>query len=161
MRKISLIAAVDEHFGMGIDNHLLCHLPADLKYFKELTLGKPVIMGRKTYDSIGRPLPHRKNIVLTRSIDLLAEVEIAHSMQEALRLAGTENEIMVIGGESVYREFLPIATHIYLTMIHHCFEADVFFPTLDGFDWQCIKSESRPRDEKNRYDLTFVCYQKK
>ena len=160
MTKISLIAAVDENFGLGINNKLLCHLPADLKHFKEITFGKPVIMGRKTFVSIGRPLPGRQNIVLTSHRDTIAGVEIAHSLEEAFQLASHVNEIMIIGGEQIFRESLALANHIYLTVIHHQFTADVYFPELNASIWHRVDSEFRPADEKNMYDMTFCQYQR-
>lgn len=160
MKKISLIAAVDEHYGLGQSNQLLCHLPADLKHFKQITLGKPVIMGKKTFLSIGRPLPNRQNIVLTSQHEDIADVEIAHSLKQALNLANHATEIMIIGGEKVFQESISIATHIYLTIIHHQFEADVHFPRFDTAAWHCLNSEFRPADEQNIYDMTFYQYQR-
>lgn len=160
MTKISLIAAVDENYGLGLNNQLLCHLPADLKHFKQITLGKPVIMGRKTFLSIGKPLPNRQNIVLTRQLTDIANVEIAHSLQEALTLANNSAEIMIIGGEQIFRESLEIANHIYITVIHHQFMADVYFPELSTSIWHCTDSVFRPRDESNVYDMTFYQYQR-
>lgn len=160
MKKISLIAAVDENYGLGQGNQLLCHLPADLKHFKQITLGKPVIMGRKTFLSIGRPLPNRQNIVLTSQHEDIENVKIAHSLQQALNLANYAPEIMIIGGERVFNESITIANHIYLTIIHHRFVADVYFPRFDTAVWHCLKSEFRPADEQNIYDMTFYQYQR-
>lgn len=155
---ISLIAAVDENFGLGKDNNLLCHLPADLKHFKQLTVGKTVIMGRKTFQSIGKPLPQRKNIVLSKHTKLMPGVDIAHSLQAAFSLVDPATEIMIIGGENVFNEALPFASQLFLTLIHHQFEADVFFPKLDSFAWQCVDKTFRPLDDENPYDLTFFHY---
>lgn len=155
---ISLIAAVDENLGLGKDNNLLCHLPADLKHFKQLTVGKTVIMGRKTFQSIGRPLPLRKNIVLSKQTQSISGVDIAHSLQAAFSLVDPTTEIMVIGGEAVFYEALPFASQVFLTLIHHQFEADVFFPKLDSLVWQCVDKTFRPLDDKNPYDLTFFHY---
>ncbi|MDP1603602.1 MAG: dihydrofolate reductase [Legionella sp.] len=161
MKKISLIAAVDENFGLGKDNQLLCHLPADLKHFKQLTIGKPIIMGRKTFLSIGRPLPERQNIVLTSQSEPIAGVEIARSLTDAFLLATAVPEIMIIGGERVFREALPFASTIYLTIIHHQFAADVFFPELDASIWISENTIDRPADEKNPFALTFIQYQRR
>jgi dihydrofolate reductase len=161
MKKISLIAAVDENFGLGKDNQLLCHLPADLKHFKQTTHDKSIIMGRKTFLSIGKPLPNRQNIVLTRKPIELAGAQIADSFENALKLATLSDEIMIIGGESVYQEALPQANTIYLTVIHHQFIADVFFPFIDKALWVCSKSEWIQHDDKNRYDMTFFTYERK
>lgn len=157
---ISLVAAVDENNGLGKNNELLCHLPADLKHFKELTLGKTIIMGRKTFQSIGRPLPQRQNIVLSKHAESIDGVEVAHSFDDALKLAASRSEIMIIGGEAVFQEALSRADNVYLTIIHHQFEADVHFPTLNKSIWHCLEKKFRQRDEKNIYDLTFCHYQR-
>ena len=158
---ISLIAAVDQNWGMGKNNRLLCHLPADLKYFKQHTLGKPIIMGRKTYDSIGRALPGRLNIVLSRQKRPIADVTVVESLQEAFQLAQDAPETMVIGGANVFEQALPLTQRIYLTMIHHLFEADVFFPKLDASIWRLSLQSERERDENNPYDMTFHQYERR
>lgn len=161
MTIISMIAAMDENAGLGKNNQLLCHLPADLKHFKQITLGKPIVMGRKTFISIGRPLPHRQNIVLThQSNHPIDGVEMAHSLEEALTYAKHSEEIMIIGGESVFAQALPLAENFYLTIIHHKFDADVFFPYIDLKAWQCLTSKGFQRDEANPYDMTFYHYQR-
>ncbi|HBI22071.1 MAG TPA: dihydrofolate reductase [Legionella sp.] len=157
---ISLIAAVDENRGMGKNNQLLCHLPADLKYFKQHTLGKPIIMGRKTFDSIGRALPGRLNIVLSQQKQSIVGVTVVDSLQEALHLAQPAPEIMVIGGANVFEQALPLTQRIYLTMIHHPFDADVFFPELDASIWRLGIQDHREHDEKNPYDMTFCQYER-
>lgn len=156
--KISLIAALDDHFGIGKNNQLLCHLPADLRHFKDLTLGKPVIMGRKTFLSIGKPLPGRQNIVLSTQAQCIPGVEVVSSFAEALAVAKEVPEIMIIGGEAVFLSALPLATDLYLTFIHHSFDADVFFPSFDKNAWKCIERTFRNRDEKNEFDLSFCHY---
>ena len=158
---ISLIAAVDQNWGMGKNNRLLCHLPADLKYFKQHTLGKPIIMGRKTYDSIGRALPGRLNIVLSRQKRPIADVTVVESLQEAFQLAQDAPETMVIGGANVFEQALPLTQRLYLTMIHHLFEADVFFPKLDASIWRLSLQSERERDENNPYDMTFHQYERR
>ena len=161
MTFISLIAAVDESFGLGKDNQLLCHLPADLKHFKALTLGKPIIMGRKTFDSIGKPLPGRLNIVLSKQALLIDGVTVVNTLQQALQLAHDAEEIMVIGGSNLFEQALPLAQRIYLTMIHHQFEADVFFPAIDMAAWELHEESSWLHDEKNQYDMTFCHYERR
>jgi dihydrofolate reductase len=160
MTIISLIAAVDEHRGLGIENKLLYHLPADLKHFKELTMGKPIIMGRKTYQSIGKALPGRLNIVLSKHISTINDVLVVGSLQDALVLAKDASEVMIIGGATLFAQALPFAQRIYLTVIHAKFDADVFFPELDKNMWHCKEAVERSRDEKNHYDLTFYRYEK-
>lgn len=155
MRKISLIAAVDRHNGLGKDNQLLCHLPADLKHFKTLTMNKPIIMGHKTYLAIGRPLPLRRNIILSRTRRTIAGVDVVSSLEEALDLVKDAEEVMIIGGAQIFQEALPYATTIYLTIIDHHFAADVFFPILDEKEWQREPIGFHHHDEKNPYDVYF------
>ena len=158
MTVICLIAAVDEENGLGKDNHLLCHLPADLKHFKNLTIGKPIIMGRNTYDSIGKPLPGRLNIVLSRKKISYAGVHVVDSLSKAFALVPEAPEVMIIGGATVYEQALPLTTRIYLTVIHHRFAADVYFPRLSPSVWRCAEKIFRQCDDKNNYDMTFFCY---
>lgn len=160
MSIISLIAVVDEAWGLGKDNRLLCHLPADLKRFKQLTLGKPVVMGRNTFDSIGRPLPERLNIVLSRQVLRIKGVMVFDGLRKALDFINDAPEVMIIGGAGIYKQSLSIATRIYLTRIHHQFEADVYFPKIEEATWEMKESSYHPRDENNKYDMTFFCYEK-
>ena len=146
--KPSLIVAVSRNGVIGIDNQLPWHLPEDLKYFKPVTMGKPLIMGRKTYDSIGRPLPGRTNIVVTRDPSWQAPgVEVAQSLEVALKLgqsaceAAGADEIMVIGGEQIYRMTLPAADRLYLTQVDAEVEGDAFFPEVDFSQWQQISEQ--------------------
>lgn len=158
---ISLVVAVDEHNGLGKNNQLLCHLPADLKHFKNLTLGKTIIMGKNTYDSIGKPLPQRQNIVLTSKSIEIDGVDIAHSFEEALQIALHKEEIMVIGGASLYKQTINLADKIYLTRIHHHFDADVFFPEINEANWEVSEKLFRAADDKNAFDLSFFTLIKK
>lgn len=159
MTVVSLVAAVDLNLGLGNHKQLLCHLPADLKYFKELTWGKPIIMGRKTFESIGRALPGRRNIILSHQSHHDPRVEYVDSLSKALHLVADAPEAMVIGGAQVFGEAMPLAQYIYLTQIQHAFEADVFFPKMDD-KWQCTAKTYRPADEKNPYDIYFCQYEK-
>jgi dihydrofolate reductase len=159
---ISIIVALSKNKVIGKDNKLPWKLPADLKRFKELTLGKPVIMGRKTFESIGKPLANRLNIVLTSDKNFKAEGVIAvHSREEAVKAAGNAEEIMVIGGASVYKEFLPLAQRIYLTVVSAEFEGDAFFPDFDLDAWKTVNREDRESDDKNHYHHTFTILEKK
>lgn len=160
MSIISLIAAIGEHRGLGKANQLLCHLPADLQHFKELTLGKPIIMGRKTHESIGRALPGRLNIVLSKHTAIIKDVTVVESLQEALVLTKDVPEVMIIGGANLFTQALPLAHQVYLTLIHAQFDADVFFPELDKQIWHCKEALERSRDEKNHYDITFYRYER-
>lgn len=160
MTIISLIAALDEAGGLGKNNQLLCHLPADLQYFKATTMGKPIIMGRHTYESIGRPLPGRLNIVLSRTTLSIPGVTVVDSVDQILDQTSTFPEIMIIGGAQLYNATIHMATRLYITRIHHRFDADVFFPNIDPQIWRCIKNEFRPHDERNEYDLTYYIYER-
>ena len=160
--RISIIAAVAKNGVIGKNNSLPWSLPSDMKKFKELTTGKPVIMGRKTFDSIGKPLAGRVNIILTRNSDFNAEgVAIVHSPEEALQLVADQDEIMIIGGESVYGQFLPRASRIYLTRVDSDFDGDSFFPPMDLDSWTEVIRETKEPDEKNAHRHTFFVYDKK
>jgi dihydrofolate reductase len=157
---ISLIVATDLNNGIGKSNALLCHLPADLKYFRQTTTGHHIIMGRKTYESIGRPLPNRTNIIISSNRDLLIPgCVVVHSLQAAIDFAKTqgETEVFVTGGGTVYIEALTMAHKIYLTRIQHQFEADTFFPQLDN-SWNLKHVEQHDSDEKNAFAYTFETY---
>jgi dihydrofolate reductase len=158
--NICLIVAADENNGIGKNNNLLCYLPNDLKFFKQTTLGAPVVMGRKTYESIGKPLPGRRNIVLSKTLKSLDGCEVFNDLETALMvLASTTNEkCFIIGGDSVYKIALPIAQIVYLTRIHHKFDADAFFPKLEESQWQLESEEHHEADEKNKYDYSFQKY---
>ena len=159
--KISLIAAIDQKSGLGKDNQLLCYLPADLKYFKRTTLNKPIIMGYNTFKSIGKALQHRQNIVLTSKKGLVVkDVEFVNSWQEAKSLCNGADEIMIIGGASIYQQLLEEVTTLYITRIGHTFDADVFFPSTLEKDWHLASSESHLADQKNSYDYTFQIFEK-
>ncbi len=156
MNKISIVVAISTNHAIGKNNQLLWHLPADLKHFKEITTGHPIIMGRKTYDSIGRPLPNRRNIVITRNKDLqIAGVEMVSSVEEAISLCKQENEVFIIGGAEIYKHALPLTNRIYLTTVHQHYEADAFFPELDENEWLTIAQEAHEADEKNSVAYTF------
>ncbi len=155
--SLSIAVAVGENFAIGKNNQLLWHMPADLKFFKQTTSGHTVVMGRKTFDSVGRPLPNRRNIVITRDPDLKIEgVEVVNSLDEALAITQTEDKpVFIVGGAEIYRQALPKTQTLYLTTIHHNFDADTFFPEIDRNEWKLISSEPHQADEKNKYDYTF------
>jgi dihydrofolate reductase len=154
--KIAIIVAMGTNRVIGRDNEMPWHLPADLKHFKQTTLGKPVLMGRKTHESIGRPLPERANIVITRDRDYDAPgCTVVHSIEEALRAAG-DGEVMVIGGAEFYRQILPRADTIYLTLIHQTFEGDTRFPELPDTDWREVERSDYPPDDSNPYPYSFI-----
>ncbi|HDY7659627.1 TPA: type 3 dihydrofolate reductase [Vibrio vulnificus] len=153
---ISMIAAMAKQRIIGKDNQMPWHLPADFAWFKRCTMGKPVVMGRKTYDSIGRPLPGRLNIVISRDESLVIEgVTMANSIAHALALAGDADEVMIIGGGSIYAECLPKADKLYLTFIDATIDGDTQFPDW-GEQWRESHREHYSADEKNRYAMDFV-----
>ncbi len=153
---ISLVVAVAENNVIGKNNQLIWHLPADLKHFKKLTTGHTVFMGRKTHDSIGKPLPNRRNIVISRSVDQIEGCEVAVSLEDALKLTSAENEVFIIGGAEIYKLALPLANRIYLTQIHQSFDGDTFFPELDLQQWRETQREDFSPDEKNRLSYSFI-----
>ena len=152
--KISLVWAMAQNRVIGRNNSLPWYLPEDLKYFKRITLGKPVIMGRKTYESIGRPLPGRRNIVLSRTQSLIPGVELFSSVKEVIE-AFSEEEIFIIGGGQIYETFLSCVETIYLTEVAGDFQGDAFFPELDLKEWEEISRRDRFADEKNQHDCCF------
>lgn len=147
MQHIALIAAMSENGVIGNHNALPWHLPEELKYFKEKTLGKPVIMGRKTFESMGnKPLPNRLNIILTHALDFTAaHCKVVHSTEEALKAAGNCDEIMIIGGAKVYEAFLPVASRFYLTLVNQNYAGDTYFPKIDWVEWKIISEEKRDK----------------
>ena len=154
---ISLIAAMDRDRVIGNKNQLPWHLPADLAHFKKLTRGKPVVMGRKTYESIGKPLPDRVNIILTRDKGFQVDgCVVVHTIDEARVAAGDADEIMVIGGEKIFEQFLPIAGRMYLTFVDAEVAGDVKFPEWNKDEWREAAREEHPADEKNKYSCAFV-----
>jgi dihydrofolate reductase len=155
---ISLIVAMDEGRGIGKDNHIPWRLSADLKRFKALTMGHHLIMGRKTYESIGRPLPGRTTLIITRNLNYQAEgCQIAHSLKGALELARTdgEDEAFIIGGGEIFKHALPLADRIYLTQVRARLDCDTFFPDFDLGDWQISEESCQPADEKNQFATTY------
>ncbi len=158
--KISMIAAMARNRVIGKDNQMPWHLPADFAWFKKCTMGKPVIMGRKTFDSIGRPLPGRINIVISRDKNLTIEgVSCVASIEQALELVNTHDEVMIIGGGSIYQACLPIADRLYLTFIELDVEGDTQFPDW-GEGWHKSYSEHYVADEKNLHNMEFVVMEK-
>ena len=154
---ISIIVAMDKNRLIGQGNRLPWKLPADMKHFRRLTLGKPVLMGRKTFESIGKPLAKRTNIIVTHNRNYQADgCIVTHSIDEALVVARDHEEVMVIGGASIYKLFLPRADRLYLTQIHESFVGDVYFPAFDRVDWQEVKCIDHQADEKNPYPYSFL-----
>ena len=162
MKTFSIIAAVADNHAIGKDNKLLWHIPADLKRFRKLTTGHAVIMGKKTYESLPRrPLPDRINIVLTDQPDeRIPGCITAFSVQDAIAKC-PDDECFIIGGGSVYRQFLPLADTLYITRVHREFDADTFFPVLDNLEWHMVSSEEIPAGENQQFPYTYQIFKRK
>ena len=161
---ISIIVAIAENYAIGKKGDLLCHMPADLKHFKEITSGKTVLMGERTFFSLPKhPLPNRRNIVLTDVPGKTFEgAEAAYSIDELLQHVKPEEEAFVIGGGMVYRQMMPLADKLYITHIHHSWpDADTFFPEIKAEEWRLVSTEKHEADEKNPFDYTFAEYLKR
>lgn len=159
---VSIITAMDKNRLIGKDNGLPWKIPADLQFFKKVTMSKPIIMGRKTFESIGRPLPGRQNIIITRDNQFTAEgCDIAYSTEEAMTLAGDAEEVMIIGGANIYQQFLQQCDRLYLTRVNGEFTGDAWFPEIDESQWQEIEKEDHKADEKNEADYSFIVMQRK
>jgi len=157
MTELSLIVAMDENRLIGSNNDLPWQMPADLAHFKRTTMGKPIIMGRKTFASIGRPLPGRRNIVITRDSDFSAAgCEIANGIDAALSMCSDMEEVMLIGGASLYQQTIDQATQLYITLIHHSFEGDTWFPEFDLRQWKQESREDNEADHDNPYAYSFM-----
>lgn len=160
--RITFVVAMSENRVIGVDNTLPWKLPADLRHFKHTTMGKPVLMGRKTFQSIGRALPGRRNIVVSRDPGFeAAGCETVASIDEAMGRVGGEPEVMVIGGASFYAQLLPRAERIHLTLVHAVIEGDAFFPELDPSQWREVSREEHAADERNRYAYSFLLYERR
>jgi dihydrofolate reductase len=167
MIKLAVIVAAAENGVIGNNNALPWHLSEDLRYFKRVTMGKPIVMGRKTYESIGRPLPGRTNIVITRQADYAAEgikvvpsLEAALALAEGIALIDGAQELMVIGGAQIYAEALPRAERLYLTQVHANVTGDAVLPAIDWANWREVRRERHEAEPPNPYDYSFVLYER-
>ncbi len=157
--KISLVCAMAKNRVIGKDNQMPWHLPADLKHFKSVTMSKPIVMGRKTYESIGRPLPGRQNVVISRNKDFVAEgCDLVDSIEAAFDLLKNQPEVMIIGGGFLYSQMIDLADHLYLTFINLEVDGDTQFPEFEHLNLQQLNSVSHDPDEKNPYGYQFVDY---
>ena len=155
MRLTAVVAASDNDV-IGRDNALPWHLPADLAYFKRVTMGKPMLMGRKTYESIGRPLPGRRSLVLSRGEFTAPGVETVRSVEEACERVAGSHELMVIGGAEVFHLSMKYLDHIHLTRVHAVVDGDVFLPALTPEEWREVRREDHPADARNAFAMTFI-----
>ncbi|KAA8486353.1 dihydrofolate reductase [Arcticibacter tournemirensis] len=160
MVNLNIIVATDSKGGIGKNNALPWHLPADLKYFKALTTGHTIIMGRKTFESIGKALPNRRNIVITRQDLKLSDAEVAHSLESAISLCNEDDDVFVIGGAEIFRLALPKANRLFITLIHHEFDTDTFLPEIERGTWKEVKREDKQPDDKNRFSYSFLTFEK-
>ncbi|MCT4600176.1 MAG: dihydrofolate reductase [Marinifilaceae bacterium] len=159
--EISIIVAASINNAIGKNNNLLCRLSNDLKRFKKITMGHHILMGRKTFESIGKPLPGRTTVIITRQKDYTQEgCKIANSIEEAINLC-QDTEIFIIGGGEIYNQAFNIVNNIYLTRIHSIIDGDTFIPNIDDDNWQEVNREDFLKDEKNEFDYSFINYKKK
>ena len=160
MSKLSIIVAMSSNRAIGINNTLPWHLSEDLKHFKSLTTGHTIIMGRKTYESIGKPLPNRRNIVVTRNLNTFYDgVEIVHSLEDAFSISSNDEEVFIIGGSNIYEQSLNLVKHLYITEITKAFEGDAFFPEIDKSLW--TESSRETHVSSDGLEFSFVSLQKK
>lgn len=160
---IIIIAAIGLNNELGKDNDLIWHLPADLKRFKKVTSGHAIIMGRNTFESIGKPLPNRRSIIITRNTSYKKEgCDVVHSLEEAINLIKDQKNAFIIGGAQIYKEAIEkqLVDQLDITKVHQNFEADVFFPTIDQSVWEEISEETFLPDDKNHYTYSFISYKK-
>jgi dihydrofolate reductase len=154
--KVSIVVAISENHVIGKDNKLLWHIPNDLKHFKEITTGHTIIMGRKTYDSVGKPLPKRRNIIITRQPITIEGCEVVSSIESALALCAGHDEVFIVGGAEIYKQSLNLTDRIYLTIIHKEFEGDSFFPEISKVEWIEVSREDYQPDAKNPIAYSFI-----
>ncbi len=161
---ITIIAAIGKNNALGKNNDLIWHLPADLKRFKKITTGHTILMGRNTFESIGKPLPNRTTIIITRNDNYFVEdCFIANSIEKAIEMAQKDNRIFIIGGAQIYQQAMEqnLVDRLDITLVHQEFEADVYFPKIDLKIWKEVARENHKADEKNKYDYSFISYEKR
>lgn len=161
--KVTFIVAAAENNAIGKGNQMPWHLPNDFKYFKAKTMDHSIVMGRKTFESIGKALPGRRNIVISRQPQFRAEeVDVANSIQAVINYCRDEQEIFIIGGAEIYKQFLPIADEVLLTRVHtNIPDADAYFPELPENEWELVSQDAHQKDEKHKFDYTFEVYKRK
>lgn len=159
---LSLIVAFDRNRTIGKDNQMPWHLPADLSFFKKTTIGNTIIMGRNTFASIGKPLPGRKSIVLTRQSDFKHEgVEVLNNIESLQKYQKQEEEYFIIGGEEIFKQTMPLIDKMYITFIDDTFDGDTYFPEVKESGWELVSEEKGKKDDKNPYDYYFRTYLRK
>ena len=158
---VTIVVAIAENNAIGKNNQLLWYLPADLKHFKNITTGHTVIMGRKTYESVGKPLPNRRNIIITRQDITIEGCEVVKSIEDALALCADEDEVFIVGGAEIYRQSMHLTNRIYLTVVHQKFDADSFFPEIHYDEWLETEQEDHEPDEKNKLPYSFITLERR
>ncbi|HEY8784540.1 MAG TPA: dihydrofolate reductase [Mucilaginibacter sp.] len=158
---VTQVVAISENHVIGKDNKLLWYLPNDLKHFKEITTGHTIIMGRKTYDSVGKPLPKRRNIIITRQHITIEGCEVVNSIEAALELCKDEQQVFIVGGAEIYKQSLHLTDRICLTIVHKEFEGDSFFPEINKQEWKEVAREDHQPDEKNSLPYSFITLEKR
>jgi dihydrofolate reductase len=153
---INIVVAISSNYVIGENNKLLWHLPNDLKHLNDIIYGNTVIMGRKTFDSIESPITNSRNIIITHQNIQIEGCEVVHSISDALALSANEDEVFILGGADIYRQSLPITDRIYLTIVHHQFDGDTFFPEIDFTKWVETEHEDHQPDEKNKLPYSFI-----
>lgn len=153
---VTIVVAISENNAIGKNNKLLWHLPNDLRHFKQITTGHTVIMGRKTYESVGKPLPNRRNIIITRQAITIEGCEVVNSIEAALALCTHEQEVFIVGGAEIYRQAMPVTNRIYLTIVHKQFEGDSFFPEINKHEWKEVYCQNHQPDDKNPLPYSFI-----
>src|ERR1700744_4097645 len=153
---VSAIVAIAENHAIGKNNQLLWHMPNDLKHFKDITSGRTIIMGRKTFDSVGKPLPKRRNIVVTRQDITIPGCEVVKSIEDGLALCKTEHEVFIGGGAEIYRQAMHLTDRIYLTIVHKEFDGDTYFPEINTNEWKETDREDHQPDEKNALPYSYI-----
>jgi len=157
---VSIVVAISENHAIGKDNKLLWYLPNDLKHFKNITIGHTIIMGRKTYESVGKPLPNRRNIIITRQNMTIEGCEVVNSIEAALALCSNEAEVFIVGGAEIYKQSLSKTDRIYITIVHQHFEGDSYFPEIEGNIWKETEREDHEPDEKNLLPYSFITFER-
>jgi dihydrofolate reductase len=158
---VTIVVAISENHVIGKDNQLPWYMPNDLKHFKDITTGHTVIMGRKTYDSVGKPLPRRRNIIITRKPITIEGCEFVNSIEAALALCADEPEVFIVGGAEIYKQSIKLTDRIYLTIIHKKFDGDSFFPEIDKHEWKEVFREDHESDDKNPFPYSFITLERK
>lgn len=155
---LNIIVAVAQNGVIGDKNALLWHIKEDMRFFRQMTTSHPVVMGRKTYESLGKPLPNRTNVVVSRTVETIEGCTVVHSLEEAIEMFDADEEVFIIGGAQIYAQALPIADRLYITQVEHPYQGDTLFPSWDKSQWRLVERNSFPCGESFRYPFSFETY---